>query len=105
VFGAGYRDSVAVVRVMAAIVPLMVVNAALSTQWMIPHGLDRSLRTVVLSAALLNVLLVLVLTPRFGALGMAWIAVAVEGCIVLGLLWTLKRRGISPWSFARTTGD
>jgi PST family polysaccharide transporter len=95
-FGPEYGASVAVMRVMAVIVPLIVLNAALVSQWLVPHGLDRPLNVVILSATALNLALALTLAPRFGALGMAWVTVAVEGYILLGLWWALRRHGLKP---------
>jgi PST family polysaccharide transporter len=95
-FGPDYAAAVAVLQVLAAIIPLIVLNAALVIQWMIPHGLDRLLNTVIVSATVLNIALALLLAPRFGALGMAWVAVVAEGFILIGLLWALHRRGLRP---------
>jgi len=95
-FGPQYGSAVAVMRVMALIVPLIVLNAALVSQWLVPHGLDRPLNVVILSATALNLGLALALAPRFGALGMAWVTVAVEGYILLGLCWALHRHGLKP---------
>jgi PST family polysaccharide transporter len=98
-FGAGYEPAVAVMRVMAAIVPLIVLNAALVSQWMIPHGLDRWLNVVVLSGTAINVGLALVVAPLFGAYGMAWVAVVVEGFLLIGFLLVLQRAGLRPIRF------
>jgi polysaccharide transporter, PST family len=95
-FGPQYGDAVAVMRVMALIVPLVVLNAALVSQWLVPHGLDRPLNLVILSATVLNLALALALAPRFGAFGMAWVTVVVEGYILLGLCWALHRNGLKP---------
>jgi len=95
-FGAEYRAAAGVLRVMAAIIPLVVINAALVSQWLIPHGLDRALNLVIVACAVLNLILALSLAPRFGALGMAWVTVVAEGCIMFGLLWALRRRGLRP---------
>jgi PST family polysaccharide transporter len=51
---------------------------------------------VIVSATVLNIALALLLAPRFGALGMAWVAVVAEGFILIGLLWALHRRGLRP---------
>ena len=88
-FGAEFTAATPVLRVMAAIIPLMVVNGALLTQWMIPHGLDRLLNTVVIASTILNLALALMLAPRFGALGMAWVTVGAETFILTGLVWSL----------------
>lgn len=95
-FGPQYGAAVAVMRVMALIIPLIVLNAALVSQWMVPHGLDRWLNVVVLSGTALNLTLALLIAPRFGALGMAWVTVVIEGYILIGLLVALRRHGLKP---------
>ncbi len=95
-FGPDYSAATAVLQVMAAIIPLMVLNGALVTQWMIPHGLDRLLNTVIVTSTGLNLALALTLVPRFGAFGMACVTVAVESFILAGLLLSLRRRGLTP---------
>jgi len=95
-FGPEYHPAVAVLRVMAAIIPLVVLNGALVSQWLIPHGLDRALNQVLIASAVLNLILALSIAPRFGALGMAWVTAIAEGCIMIGLVWALRRRGLRP---------
>jgi O-antigen/teichoic acid export membrane protein len=51
---------------------------------------------VIVSATVINLLLALLIAPRFGAQGMAWVTVFVEAYILIGLLWALRRRGLSP---------
>lgn len=96
VFGAEYRAGIPVLRVMALIIPLVVVNAALISQWMIPNGLDRSLNTTIITSAILNLIFALLLAPRFGAVGMAWVTVMAESCMLIGLLWALYSQGFQP---------
>ena len=95
-FGPGYAGAVVVLQLMAAIIPLIVLNGALITQWMIPHGLDRPLNTVAVGSTGLNLVLALILAPRFGALGMASVTVVIESFILAGLLWSLHSRGLKP---------
>jgi O-antigen/teichoic acid export membrane protein len=95
-FGAGYEPVVAVMRVMAAIVPLIVLNSALVSQWLIPYGLDRRLNVVIFSGTAVNLVLALLLAPRFGAYGMAWVTVVVEGYLLVGFLLMLRRAGLRP---------
>jgi polysaccharide transporter, PST family len=95
-FGPGYASAVVVLRLMAAIIPLVVLNGALITQWMIPHGLDRLLNTVAVASTGLNLVLALILAPRFGAVGMASVTVVIESFILAGLLWSLRSRGLKP---------
>ena len=55
-----YQPAVAVLRIMALIIPLIVLNAALVSQWLVPHGLDRALLLVVISGTVLNLVLALI---------------------------------------------
>lgn len=95
-FGPQYDAAVTVLRVMAVIVPLIVINAALVAQWLIPHGMDRAINVVTIAGTLLNLILALLIAPFYGALGMAWVTVMVEGVILIGLLAALHRRGLRP---------
>jgi polysaccharide transporter, PST family len=95
-FGPGYAGAVVVLQLMAAIIPLIVLNGALVSQWMIPHGLDRLLNTVAVASTGLNLVLALILAPRFGAVGMASVTVVIESFILAGLLWSLRSRGLKP---------
>ena len=92
IFGEEYAAAADALRVMAAVIPLMVLNGALITQWLIPHGLDRPLNRVTVASAMLNLALVLSLARPFGAVGMAWIAVAVEAVILTGLLFVVRHK-------------
>lgn len=96
VFGEGYETSIPIIRIMALIIPLMVINAALISQWMIPNGLDRPLNLVIVTSTLLNIGLALVVAPRFGAEGMAWVTITVAAYILLGLLIALQRHNLRP---------
>lgn len=89
VFGPGYESATPVLRVLALVIPLLVVNDALATQWLIPHGLDRPLSLTLLAAAGLGVGLALLVVPTYQALGMAVVVVLVELFILAGLLLTL----------------
>jgi PST family polysaccharide transporter len=96
-FGPAYQVAVPVLRVMAVLVPLIVLNGVLVSQWLVPHGLDRALTVVILSGGVANLLLALVVAPRWQALGMAWLTVAIEAGIVLGLLLVARRHGLRPF--------
>ncbi len=100
-FGEGYDEAIGVLRVLALIVPLLIVNLTLCGQWLIPNGMDRSLSAVVLASLGLKVLFAAMIVPQYGALGMAYVSVAVEGFMLLGLLGALHRRRLAPWSAAR----
>jgi polysaccharide transporter, PST family len=89
VFGPDYEQAAPVLRVLALLIPLILVTDALAAQWLIPHGLDRPLGLTILAAAFLAIGLALVVVPAYQALGMAWVSVFVELFILCGLLLTL----------------
>lgn len=91
-----YQQAVTILRIMALIVPMIVLNAALVSQWMVPHKLDRALLAVIVSGTLINLILALIFASRYGALGMAWVTVVVEAYILGGLLLALHRHGLKP---------
>ena len=91
VFGPGYEEAAPVLRVLALVIPLIIVNDALAAQWLVPHGLDRPLSLTILLAAFLAVVLALLIVPTYEALGMAWVTVMVELFILAGLLLALAR--------------
>jgi hypothetical protein len=77
---AGGGDLGAVVlRVLALVIPLIILNDALAAQWLIPHGLT------IAAAAVLAIGLALPIVPTYEALGMAWVTVVVELFILAGL--------------------
>lgn len=94
VFGDGYDAAVPVVQVMALIIPLIVANAALAGQWLIPHGLDRSLTLSVVAGAVVHIGLAVALITPYGAHGMAWAAVGGQATVLAGLILALRRRSL-----------
>ena len=64
--------------------------------WMVPLGLDRQFNRVILAGGALNLVLAVMLAPRFAQIGMAAAVVATEIFVTLALYSTLRRRGLSP---------
>ncbi|MDF2766756.1 MAG: polysaccharide biosynthesis protein [Rhodospirillales bacterium] len=99
-----YQPAVDVLRVMALIIPIIVINGGLISQWVLPYGLERGLLVVTASLMVVNVLLVLMVAPRFGALGVACVAVFAESYLLAGLLLVLRMHGIGLISPRRLRG-
>jgi O-antigen/teichoic acid export membrane protein len=91
-----FQPAVTILKIMALIIPMIVLNAALVSQWMVPQKLDRALLAVIVSGTLINLTLALIFATRYGALGMAWVTVVVEAYIMCGLLFALHRHGLRP---------
>ena len=101
--GPEYEPAVPVLRVLAALLPIIAVGTILGVQWALPMGLDRPFTALVVGAGALNILLAILLAPRYGAMGMAISVVAAESSVVIGLLFLIRSKGRDVWRpfFAR----
>jgi len=89
--GASYRPAVGVLRVASLVIPAVAVSNILGLQWMLPFGMDRAFNRIVVSAGILNVVLAVVLSPRFGPMGTAWSVVASQGFVSTSMYVVLLR--------------
>ncbi|MCC7409553.1 MAG: oligosaccharide flippase family protein [Phycisphaeraceae bacterium] len=97
VLGEEFGPAVGVMRVMALTVPLIAMSNVLGILWMLPLRMDRRFNAVVMGAGVLNVLLGVLVAPRWGAVGMAWVIVLVEGVVTLAVYGMLRRARMEPW--------
>lgn len=95
-FGPGYGESAAVMRVLGLLLPLIGISGAIAQAWLIPRGLDRQAGGIVVVAGVLNVILVPLLAPSVGVLGIAALLVALESMIVIVYIATISRAGMLP---------
>jgi PST family polysaccharide transporter len=94
--GAGLLPAVPALRILALLLPVIAVNYALGIQWLLPLGMDGPFNVVVLMSGVLNVVMAVLLAPRYGPIGMAWAIVSAEAFATAGLYVTLRRAGINP---------
>jgi PST family polysaccharide transporter len=95
--GTSYRPAIGVLRVASLVIPAIAVSNILGLQWMLPFGMDRAFNRIVVCAGILNVVLAVVLSPRFGPIGTAWSVVAAQGFVSTSMYVTLLRsRRASP---------
>ena len=83
VLGDGFFQAIESLRLMAALIPILTLNAGLGFLWMIPRRLEQVCIKVVLFALLLNISLAFLLVPRWQQLGMAASVVIAELLIVI----------------------
>jgi PST family polysaccharide transporter len=76
--------------------PLIALSNVLGIQWMLALGLDRLVNVVVISACVLNVVLAILLVPRYLEVGMAVAVVASETLVASGLYAMLRMRNLDP---------
>jgi PST family polysaccharide transporter len=96
ILGWDYQGAVPVLRVLSLLVPLIALSTVLGIQWMVPLGMDRAFNSIVVSAGAVNIVLAVLLAPRFGEMGMAWSVVAAEAYVTAGMYVILWRRGLNP---------
>jgi PST family polysaccharide transporter len=101
VLGPGFDSAVLVLRILALLPPLIALSNVLGIQWMLALGLDRLVNAVVISACVLNVVLAVLLVPRYLEVGMAVAVVASETLVASGLYTLLKIRNLDPLAIAR----
>ncbi|WP_321472969.1 oligosaccharide flippase family protein [uncultured Paludibaculum sp.] len=101
--GSHYTAAVPVLRLLALLAPLVALSNVLGLQWMLPLSLERDFNRILVAAGLFNVFCACVLAPRFGGLGMAASVVAAETAVTLGVLFSLRRRGLNPLSIPTAT--
>lgn len=95
ILGPGYEQSVLVAQILAIVLPFVAVSNVLGVQWMVTQHMDAAFTRIIIIAAALNLLLVVLLVPRFGAVGMASIVSAVEVFVTISMAcyvyYTAKR--------------
>ena len=98
ILGAGFSPAVPALRILAALPFLASLSQVLGIQWMLPHGLDRPLVAIVLTAGMVSLGLALLLAPRFAHIGMAWAAVASEAFVTMTCYAVLRLRNLDPFN-------
>lgn len=84
--GAAFGPAVLVLRVLALLPVLLSVTYSAGLQWLLPVGRDGDVNRIILSAGVLNVILALLVAPRFAHVGMAWVVVAAETFVCANML-------------------
>lgn len=93
IFGEAFRPAIELLRILVLVIPLGAISTALSTQFLMPRGLDATVSRCVLAAALINVVLAVLIVPGQGVEAMAWILVGVEAFLVVVFASLLLGRG------------
>lgn len=91
VFGPAYEPAIPVLRVLAWLVPTIALSNVFGVQWMLPHGMDRSVNIIITLAGVLNVVLALMLASRMGPIGMAIAVLITEMTVTLSMFTVLWR--------------
>jgi PST family polysaccharide transporter len=93
-FGPEFAPTVPILRILALLLPLGLATSLLAVLWLLPRRRERLSTQVILVAGVVNVALVLALTPAFGIEGAAWCLIAVEVLAVAALVAVIRRSDI-----------
>lgn len=78
ILGKGYESSVEVVRLFAFVLPVSALSNGLIMHWMLPQKMDSQSTRSILGAIVVNVMVAVILAPRFAQTGMGFAVLAAE---------------------------
>jgi PST family polysaccharide transporter len=89
--GPGFAPAVTVLRILAALPPLLSVTYSVGLQWLLPLGRDGDVNRIIIAAGALNLALAVLLAPHFAHLGMAWAVVSAEAFVCFSMVRVVLR--------------
>jgi len=98
VLGPHFPESVPVLRVFALWIPMVALSTVVMFQLLLPNHLDSQFNFVNLTAGAVGIVAALVLAPRFGAVGIAWSAVASQVFTLIAFSVVLSRASLNPFA-------
>jgi PST family polysaccharide transporter len=98
--GSGFEPASRVLRVMAALPPLIALSNVLGAQWMLALRLDKELNWIICGAALINLAGAFTFGRWYSAIGMATSIVVAEAFVAAATLVILRMRKLEPWRTA-----
>jgi PST family polysaccharide transporter len=94
--GDEFRQAVPILRILAALAPIVALSNALGVLWMLPLGLDRDFNKIIIAGGLMNLALVGVLVPLWSSIGMAVSVVMTELSVAISMWLILEKRKLLP---------
>ncbi|MBN1354244.1 MAG: oligosaccharide flippase family protein, partial [Candidatus Omnitrophica bacterium] len=88
--GPEFKPAVSLMRTLSVLPPLTALSNLFGIHRMLPKGLDRQFNKIIVRAVILDVVLAVILAPRFAHFGMAWTLVAVEAFVAASMFLCLK---------------
>jgi len=82
--GPQFHESIATLRILALLVPVIGISNVIGVQWMLPLRRDRAFSAIVMAAGAANLLLAFLLAPLHAANGMAVAVLSAEVLVTAG---------------------
>jgi PST family polysaccharide transporter len=89
--GPGFAPAVTVLRILAALPPILSVTYSVGLQWLLPLGRDGDVNRIILTAGALNLAMAVLLAPHFAEVGMAWAVVSAEAFVCFSMVRVVVR--------------
>ena len=96
--GNGYSAAVEPLRILSILPPLVALRNVLGIHCMLPLDLERQLNAVVVTCGVFNIFLAILLAPRYGGIGMAWVAVTSHLMACVGAWLVLRWMRLDPFA-------
>ncbi len=105
IMGTQFDAAVSVLRVLSPLPFLIGLSNVFGIQTMLPLGLKKSFSRIVLASGLINIILMLVLAPRWEAEGAAAAVLLTEGLVTLIMVLVLRKNNICLLSTSNTSSN
>lgn len=94
IFGSKYDNSIAVVQILSFLPFLIGISSILATQGLLAFELNKQFSTITFVSGIINVLLLIILTPYFQLIGLAIAMLLADIFSTLAVFYYMKRKGI-----------
>jgi PST family polysaccharide transporter len=101
--GQRFDGAIPALRILSLLPPIMAISSFVGLHWLVPLRKDAVVNISIVSAGVANLLLALLLAPRFRQNGMAWAVVIAETIVTVLLLIYLQRKHLFPASGGGST--
>jgi len=91
IFGRVHQATTLPLQILLLVLPVAAASNVYGIQWMVPHGLDKQFNLIVGGAAVLNLVLLPMLTRAGGAAGAALCVLIVEAGVLVSMHLVLRK--------------
>ncbi len=102
--GDDYADCATLLKVLACLPFIVALSNVFGVQTMLPLGMDRQFKNILIASAALDLVLFFPMVQAYGALGAAWVNVAVEMFVTGCMAVTLQAMGRNPLTYRAAVG-
>ncbi len=98
ILGPDFIPAVPTLKVLAPLPLFMILSNLFAVQWLLPQGIEKPVVKIILAIFSLNIILALILVPKFHQLGMGITVVSGEFFLVISLWIYMVKNKLNPFS-------